>query len=52
MENFFATNFEDARHETLVKLLLSLPDAAILKQSKVTDHGINIIKNLMKLYNC
>ena len=46
MEAYFATMFEDVRHERTLILLLSLTDPDILKQSKFTDHEINIIKNL------
>ena len=46
MEQFFATMFEDVRHERSLILLLSLTDPDILKQSKFTDDEINIIKNL------
>ena len=46
MEPYFATMFEDVRHERSLILLLSLTDPDILKLSKFTDVGINIIKNL------
>ena len=46
MEAYFATMFEDVRHERSLLLLLSLTDPDILKQSKFTDDEINIIKNL------
>ena len=46
MESYFATMFEDIRHERSLILLLSLTDPDILKQSKFTDDEINIIKNL------
>ena len=46
MEAYFATTFEDVRHERSLILLLSLTDPDILKQSKFTDDEINIIKNL------
>ena len=46
METFFATIFEDVRHERSLILLLSLVEPTILKQSKFTDHEIEIIKNL------
>ena len=45
MEAHFATMFEDVRHEQLLILLLSLPDPDKLKQSKITDHEITVIKN-------
>ena len=46
MEAYFSTMFEDVRHERSVKLLLSLTNSDILKQSKFTDDEIEIIKNL------
>ena len=46
MEAYFATIFEDVRHERSLTLLLSLTDPDILKQSKFTDDEINIIKNI------
>ena len=46
MEAYFATMFEDVRHERLLMFLLSLTDPDIFKQSKFTDHEINILKNL------
>ena len=45
MEQFFATMFEDLRHEGSLILLLSLTDPDILKQANFTDHEINFIKN-------
>ena len=46
MEAYFNTIFEDIRHERSLILLLSLIEPNILKQSKFTDHEIEIIKNL------
>ena len=46
MENYFNTIFEDIRHERSLILLLSLIEPDILKQSKFTDHEIEIIKNI------
>ena len=46
MEQYFATIFEDVRHERSLILLLSLVDPDILKQSKFTDYEIDIIKNI------
>ena len=46
MEAFFGTIFEDVRHERSLILLLSLVEPSILKQSKFTDHEIEIIKNI------
>ena len=36
--------FEDLRHKRSIMLLLSLTDPVL--QSKITDHEIDIIKNL------
>ena len=46
MDQYFATIFEDIRHERSLILLLSLVEPDILKQSKFTDHEIEIIKNI------
>ena len=46
MESYFNTIFEDIRHERSLILLLSLTEPDILKQSKFTDHEIEIIKNI------
>ena len=46
MEEYFATFFEDFRHERSFLSLLSLVKPDILKQSKYTDHEIDIIKNI------
>ena len=46
MEAYFDTIFEDVRHEPSLILLLSLVEPDILKQSKFTDHEIEIIKTL------
>ena len=46
MEAYFNTIFKDIRHERSLILLLSLVEPSILKQSKFTDHEIEIIKNL------
>ena len=46
MEQFFATMFEDIRHERSLILLLWLIDEGVLRQSGFTDHEINITKNL------
>ena len=52
MEAYFNTIFEDIRHERSLIFLLTLVEPSILKQSKFTDHEIEIIKNiaLEKLY--
>ena len=46
MEAYFNSTFEDVRHERSLLLLLSLVEPSILKQSKFTDHEIEIIKQL------
>ena len=46
MEAYFATIFEDVRHERSLILLLSLVEPSILQQSKFTDHEIEKIKQL------
>ena len=46
MEVYFATRLEVVGHEQSLLLLLSLTDPDKLKQSKFTDHKINIIKNM------
>ena len=46
MEAYFASIFEDVRHERSLIILLSLTDPDILRQSKFTDYEIDIIKNL------
>ena len=46
MEQSFAVMFEDVRHERSLLLLVSLTDPDILRQSKLTDYEIDIIKKL------
>ena len=46
MEQYFATIFEDVRHERSLILLLNLVEPDILRQSKFTDHEIEISKNI------
>ena len=46
MEAYFNTIFEDIRHERSLILLLSLTEPNTLKQSKFTDHEIDIIENI------
>ena len=46
MEQYFNTIFEDIRYERCIILILSLVEPDILKQSKFTDHEIEIIKNI------
>ena len=48
MEAYFATMFENARQERSLILLLSLTNPDILKQSKFTNHEMNIIKILLQ----
>ena len=46
MEAYFNTIIEDVRHERSLIFLLGLVEADILRQSKTTDHEIEIIKNI------
>ena len=46
MEQYFNTIFEDVRYARGLILKLSLVEPDILKQSKFTDHEIEIIKNI------
>ena len=46
MEAYFNTIFEDIRHERNLVLLLNLIEPDILRQSKITDYEIDIIKNI------
>ena len=46
MEANFNSIFEDIRHERSLILLLSLVEPGILKQSKLLDHEIEIIKSI------
>ena len=46
MEAYFATIFEDVRHEWPLIIILSLTDPDLIKRSIFTDHETNIIKNL------
>ena len=46
MEAYFNTIFEDVRYERSLVLLLSIVEPDILKQSKFTDHEIEINKNI------
>ena len=46
MEEYFSNLFEDVRHERSPILLLSSVEPSILKQSKFTDHGKEMNKNL------
>ena len=53
MEQYFATMFEDVRHERSLILLLSLTCIDILEQSKIAEGEIIIIINpaLEKLHS-
>ena len=46
MEAYFNTIIEDNRYERSFALLLSLVEPDILKQSKITDHELDIFKNI------
>ena len=46
MEVYFATMFEDGGQERSLISLLSLTVPDILRQSKFTDHEIDIIKKI------
>ena len=46
MEQYFATVFEDVRHERSLILLLNLAEPDKLKPSMFTDNEIDIIKNI------
>ena len=46
MEQYFATMFEDVRHERMLIFLLSIVEPDIFRQSKFLDHEIEIIKNI------
>ena len=46
MEHYFNTIFEDIRYEGALRILLSLVEPSILKQSKFTHHEIDTIKNI------
>ena len=46
MESYFSNLFEDIRYGRSLILLLSLVEPDILKQSKFTDHEINIMRDI------
>ena len=46
MEAYFATMFEEVRHERFLNLLLLLTGSDYLKQSKNTEDEINKIRNV------
>ena len=48
MEQYFATTFEDVRHERILILLIILVETDILKQCNITDHEIDVFKNLAR----
>ena len=45
MEIYFATMFEDVRHERSILLLPSLTDEGVIKQSGFIDYEKNIKKS-------
>ena len=45
MDQYFVTSFENVRLERSLILILSLTDPDPLKQSNITDHEKNKIKN-------
>ena len=47
MENYFIKLFDNVHYERSLILLLSLTDPDILRQTKFTDDGIEIIKNIV-----
>ena len=46
MEAYFNTIFEDVRKERSLNFLLSIVEPDLLKQSKFTDHEIDLIKSI------
>ena len=46
MDKYFASLFDDIRHERSLILIISIIDSDILKQTGFTDDEIEIIKNL------
>ena len=46
MDNYFSNLFQIIYYERLIKLVLSLTDPDILRESKFTNHEIDIMKNL------
>ena len=46
MEAYFNTVFEDVRHDRGLFLLLGLFEPDVLRQSRVLDQEIEIIKNI------
>ena len=46
MEQYFATIFEDIRHERSLILILSIVEPDVLRQSKFTDYEIDIFKSI------
>ena len=45
MEQYFAVMYEGVRQERSLNLLLSLTDPDKMRQRKLTDHEIDILKN-------
>ena len=50
MEQYFDSIFEDVRHERSLMLLLSVVEPDIIRQSKFSDHEIEIVKNIALEY--
>ena len=48
MEKYFATLFEDIRHEHPLTLLLSLTDDGIRKQARIMDPELNLRKSCLR----
>ena len=48
MEQYFDSIFESIRHEQSLILLLSIVEPDILRQNRVLDHKIEIIKNIAR----
>ena len=46
MEHYFSNLFEDIRYERALILVLSIVEPDILKQSKITDNELSIIKDI------
>ena len=47
MEQYFAVMYDCVRQERYLNLVLSLTDPDIMRQRKITDHAIDILKNLV-----
>ena len=46
VEKYFATFFESVKNELPIKVLLSITDPIVLKQTRFTEHETNIMKDL------